>query len=75
MVCQNNLTSTDRKAVVTLLMFVNFMHLKVKKFDILSVCQDNRISLKNLPPFLGFLLGYVFAVSTKGSGGGRSVLN
>lgn len=27
------------------------------------------------PPFLGFLLGYVFAVSTKGSGGGKSVLN
>lgn len=30
---------------------------------------------ENLPVFLGFLLGYVFAVSTKGSGGGRSVLN
>ena len=30
---------------------------------------------EHLPVFLGFLLGYVFAVSTKGSGGGRSVLN
>ena len=30
---------------------------------------------ENLPVFLGFLLGYVFVVSTKGSGGGRSVLN
>lgn len=27
------------------------------------------------PPFLGFLLGYVLGVFTKGSGGGISLLN
>ena len=68
-----NMQSVFTKSKATCLLWC--FKLEKKRKETMQCETLHHETKENLPVFLGFLLGYVFVVSTKGSGGGRSVLN